>query len=217
MSDETNRADLPIRRTYRVNPALCAIALAGILCNVPALGADKLEDLLEQKRLAWNEYLDKSCTTSTTESAVRKLMDKKYREMGYARANNEVYRLLYLVDDYHQVEFAFHNDGKLLMTPEVERKGRWIRSPDGQVTSIPDPIEVALKAKIASQAIEYVAKRTTHTEALLPHVTRGDKAHAWKVVVGVDSLAADTPNYLLEIAADGTINERRPIEGPNAP
>ncbi len=132
-----------------------ALALIATLCPsvCPAQGDTELR---ERSRIAWNKFLDRNCIVDMTEQAVRKVMDGRYRDIGYARANNEVYRLIFLLDDYHQVEFAFHNDSKLLIMPDVERRGQWLRLPDGNTVSIPDPAEVAAKAKVEAAAIKYI-------------------------------------------------------------
>jgi hypothetical protein len=189
-------------RAARTLAVLIVLACIGGLAS-----GDELEELREQSRVSWNKFFEKNCSNGMSEQAVRKLMDRKYRNLAVARANDEIYRLLYVIDDFHEVEFAFRNNATLLMPPTVERKGKWIRSSDGKTISIPEPAEAALKSKLEAAGIQYVAKKEKYQpEQLTAHASRGKK-HRWNVVVMLNSLVVDTPNYVLELTDDGQVTE----------
>ena len=41
--------------------------------------------------------------------------------------------------------------------------------------------------------------------------TRSTKAHVWDVVVIIDTLEVDSPNYILEVTDNGQVTERRRV------
>lgn len=188
---------------------------AMLICEAVTVAAQD-NDTLQQSRIAWNDFLSKNCPTGQMEKAVRKVMDGKYRDVGSARANDESHRLLFLIDDYHQVEFGIDRDSKLLLTPTIEPKGQWVRFPSGEVLSIPNPEEVKLKTKAEAAAIQYITQHTSHLRDSLSAVCkRSAKTHTWDAVVTINSLEADTPTYLLEVTDGGQINETRSISKGN--
>ncbi len=182
---------------------------------VNAVAADKsiaeTDESIEKSRMAWNTFLSANCSGNDTEETIRKLMNGKYREMGLFRANNETHGLLFLIDDFHQVHFAFFDkDSRLMFTPRVEPKGLWLRMPSGYVKSIPTPAEMKLKSTVAEAALEYIVKRTNHKrDSLRVFCQRSDKAQTWDVSVTVKSLQLDPPAYVLEITNDGVV-----VQGP---
>ncbi len=200
----------------RVGDAWCRVSIMAVAVLAGALAclAGETDDTVEQARIAWNAFLEQRCTKGKTETSVRRLMEPRCREPGWNRANNETYVLLFLIDDHHQAEFIFRNDGRLLTRVNLERRGRWLRLPDGTVISIPDPQEAALQAAVGAQAVDYVAKANGYSpQELSAFVQRGQQVNSWEVVVTVKSLAVDTPNYLLEVMADGEIKDRRANPG----
>jgi hypothetical protein len=135
-------------------------------------------------------------------------MNGKFRDVGLVRANDEVYRLLFLIDDFHQIEFAFDRNSRLLLTPTIEPKTTWLRMPSGDVQSIPNPAEIKLKSKAAEVALEYIVKHTHHNrDSLSVYCKRSAKAQTWSVVVTINSLKVDTPSYLLEVTDNGQVIE----------
>jgi hypothetical protein len=197
-----------MRQTLEVGRFVTILNIMLFVNSVNAVAEDKS---IEESRVAWNEFLSKNCAAGHTEQMIRKLMNGKYRDIGLARANVEVYRLLFLVDDFHQIEFLFKRDSRLLLTPTIEPKGQWLRMPSGDVQSIPNPAETKLKAKAEETAIEYVVKHTDHNrDSLSVYCKRSAKAQTWDVVVMISSLQVDTPSYLLEVTDNGQVIETRP-------
>lgn len=167
---------------------------------------------LEQSRMEWNGYLSRECKIGAAEQSIRKVMGGKYRDVGMARANDEVYSLLFLIDDYHQIEFSFDRGHKLMLTPTIEPKGQWLRLPNGEVLSMPSPTEAKMKSKAEQMAIQYVVEHTGYDhDTLSAFCRRSTKTSTWDAVVTLKSLQVDTPNFLLEINDDGHVNEIRPI------
>jgi hypothetical protein len=191
---------------------LAALACAVVLALQSFCAAE--DDARLRSRRQWRQFLDQNCRTGQSEQVIRQLMDKKYRDMGRARAGNpEFYRLLFAVDDL-EIEFYFDDRSRLRGMPTIEPKGQWIRLPNGEVRSIPDPAEVALKSEVGEIAIRYVVRHTEQRrESLSAHCTRSDDAsQTWRVVVTETGLETDTPIYLLEVTEAGNVSEVWPIE-----
>ncbi|MDY0166748.1 MAG: hypothetical protein RBS80_09410 [Thermoguttaceae bacterium] len=184
------------------------IAVLNVVLFIHSANAVTTDKSIEESRVAWNAFLSQSCTTGQTEQTIRNLMDGKFRDVGFAQANDEVYRLLFLVDDFHQVEFAFNRDSRLLLTPTIEPKGQWLRMPNGEVQSIPNPLEAELRSKTEELALEYIVKHTDHNrDSLVVYCKRGTKAQTWDAVVIINSLQVGTPSYLLEVTDTGQVRE----------
>jgi hypothetical protein len=197
-----------MRGTLEVGRLITVLNVILFANTLNTVAADKS---IEECRVAWNEFLSKNCASGQTEQTIRKLMNGKYRDVGLARANDDVHRLLFLVDDFHQIEFAFDRNSRLLLTPTIEPKGRWLRMPSGDVQSIPDPAEIKSKSKVEAIALGYIVKHTDHNrDSLSAYCKRSDKAHTWDVVVMMNSLQVDTPSYLLEVTDDGQVVAIRP-------
>ena len=198
-----------MRRILKAGRYITVLSVVLFLNSVSAIGADIS---IEESRVAWNEFLSKHCETGQTEQAIRKLMNGKYRDIGLApRANAEVHRVLFLVDDFHQIEFAFHRDSGLLLTPTIEPRGQWLRMPSGDVQSIPNPAELRLRSKAEEAAIEYIVNQTDHNRGSLSvYCRRSAKAQTWDVVVTLNTLEVDTPSYLLKVTDNGQVIKARP-------
>lgn len=182
------------------------IAALSVILSIHSANIVAMDKSIEETRVAWNAFLSQSCTTGQTEQTIRNLLNGKFRDVGFARANDEVYRLLFLVDDFHQVEFAFDRDSRLLLTPTIEPKSQWLRMPNGDVQSIPTPVEAELRANAEELALEYIVKHTNHNrDSLAVYCKRAAKANTWDVVVIVSSLQVGTPSYLLEVTDDGEV------------
>jgi hypothetical protein len=193
--------------------AIVAVVLLAI-CGRTVAEDKSVAESIEKSRVAWNKFLADNCPSDMTEQAVRKLMDGKYRDIGFAvRANSETYTLLFLLDDFHQVEFGFFaKTSKLILTPRIEPKGQWLRMPSGAIQSIPDPAEVRLKSKVAEAAIDHIVKHTNRkTDSLEVSCQRSDKAGTWDVVVAVKTLQVDPPAWLLQVTEDGQVTERTKV------
>lgn len=171
-------------------------------------------DAKEESRVEWNTFLTRNCTEGLSEEAVRQLMAGKFREFGFARSNDEVHRLLYLVDDFHQVEFAFDRSSKLLFIPAVETKGQWLRLPTGEISLIPDPLELKLRSQAEDSAIQYVVQHKGRDRNTLSAVGRRSRMEKeWDVVVFINSLEVDAPTYVLKVSATGQVRDlRRPVQ-----
>lgn len=195
------------------NTLVRVVAIATLLsCGPRFLMADENEQI-EQSRIAWNSVLEKECNGGADERVVRRFMEGKHRDIGVRWTKGEAHRLLYLIDDYHQVEFFFDRDSKLIRTPRIEPKGLWLRLPTGEVHSTLHPAEAKMKSKAEQVALQYVAEHTDHhPRSLAVFSMRSTKASNWDVVVTTNSLQVDTPNYILEITDDGKVKETRPIE-----
>jgi hypothetical protein len=182
---------------------------------VNAVAADEstaeTDKIVEESRIAWNKFLSANCSEKDTEQTIRKLMDGKYREIGFFRANNETHRLLFVIDDFHEVYFAFFDkNSRLMYTPRVEPKGQWLRMPNGYVKSIPSPAEMKLQTKVDEAALDYVVKHTNRErESLRVTCRRSENAPTWDVVVTINTLELDAPAYVLEITNDGVV-----VKGP---
>jgi hypothetical protein len=199
-----------MRRILKIGQFIAVLSV--VLC-VNCANAVTADDIVEESRVAWNKFLSDSCATGQREQAIRTLMNGRFRDVGLARANDEVYRLLFLLDDFHQVEFSFDKNSRLLLTPIIEPRGQWVRMPNGDVHSIPSPTETKLKTKAQELAIEYIRMHTNHNrDSLSVYCKRSNKPHAWDVVIMINSLQVDTPNYLLEITDDGQVAETRKIK-----
>ena len=196
-------------RCSPINRPAIAIALALVWIASSTL-ADEFEEWREQSRLAWNQFLDENCSTQMSEQAVRKLMDKKHRDIGFARANEHSYRLLFLIDDYHQVEFFFNNDSTLSLIPFAERKGQWIRNPDGTTVSIPEQSEAAARAEAEDAAIRSIAREHGYKPEALEAFGKRGKKHKWFVVVIHNLLEVDPPTFMLEVSAYGEVKKWKP-------
>lgn len=190
------------------------VAIATLLLSSgPRFSMGDENEQLEQSRIAWNSILGKECNAGADERAVRKFMEGKHRDVGVIGTNDEAHRLLYLIDDYHQIEFCFDRDRKLIRTPTIEPKGLWLRLPNGQVLSNLNPAEAKMKSKAEQVALQYVVEHTDHDRnSLAVFSMRSTKASNWDVVVTINSVQVDTPNYILEITDDGKVKETRPIE-----
>jgi hypothetical protein len=164
-----------------------------------------------ESRIVWNKFLAANCSDNDTEQTIRKLMDGKYRELAPTRSNNETHGLLYRIDDFHEVRFAFYDkNSRLMFTPRVEPKGQWVRMPDGFVKSTRTLAETRLQLKLAEVALEYVMKHThRQRDSLSVSCMRSAEAHTWDVVVSVKTLQVDAPSYILEMTNEGAI-----IKGP---
>jgi hypothetical protein len=167
----------------------------------------KTDESIEDSRRAWNRFLSANCSDDDTEQSIRKLMEGKYREIGVVRTNKETHGLLFLIDDFHQVNFGFFDKtSKLMYTPRVEPKGQWLRMPNGYVKSIPNPVEAKLKSKVAAVALDYVVKRTNRKrDSWSVHCERSDTTGTWTVLVVDNGLEVDPPAYRFEITNDGVV------------
>jgi hypothetical protein len=166
---------------------------------------------IEECRVAWAGFLSERCATGQTEQSIRKLMSGTYRDIGMTRINAQFYRLLFLLDDFHQVEFVFDKESRLLLSPTVEPRGQWLRSPNGAVQTIPDPNEARLRSQAEESAMKYVVGHTHHAQdTMAVYCKRGAKAQTWDVVVTINSLQVDTPSYLLEVNDNGQVRMTRP-------
>lgn len=197
----------PNRRWFRF--WLWSLLAMATVTGMRLVASAEIDDKCESVRLDWNKYLFEKCLAAATEADVRKVMDGRYREIAHCRANSDSYRLLYLLDDYHQVEFFFQNSGRLMMTPRVERRGRWLRFPDGNIVSQPEAAEAARKSKIEELAIAFVSKQHGYPlNHLRGHGMRGDRAHTWIATVTLNSLQVDTPSIVVEVDEQDRVRPR---------
>lgn len=165
---------------------------------------------VEQTRLAWNEFLTKKCEAGQTDETIRALMHGKYRDNGLARGNSGIYSLLFLIDDFHQVEFLFDHNSQLMFTPWIEPKGEWLRTPSGDVRVVLSAAEMKSKSKAAGVALEFVMKHTNHKRGSLSvFCRRSADRHTWDVVVVPNMLQLDSPTYNLKVTNDGQVSEMR--------
>ncbi len=196
------------RRRWMALVTRLIAAASVVIWFEPIYAAADEGDMLEENRIAWNEFLLKECKAGQTEQMIRKQMAGKFRDFGFARANDEIYRLVFLIDDYNQVEFAFRRDAKLVLTPTIEPKTQWLRLPNGNVLTIPYPAEVKFNAKAQEVAIRYVAERTKHSrDSLVAFCRRSEKSQKWDVVVSIDSLVVDGETFLLEVTDSGQVRK----------
>jgi hypothetical protein len=202
------------------NTLMRFLGTAAILLSLgPVCAAATESELLEKSRFEWAEFLEKECPDGTSEQVVRKVMEGKYLDVGSARATGDCYLLLFLIDDYDQVEFGFGGDRKLTLK-RIVPKEQWLRSPDGWVVSVPSKAERQMSAKAQQVAIQYVAERTTHSrDALEATCWRTVKASTWEVLVDTKKYLAviDTIGYHLEVTDDGHVKETTPFRHEREP
>jgi hypothetical protein len=155
---------------------------------------------VEASRMAWSLFLSKFSAVGQTDKQVRQLMDKRFSQVGKSlnvgHDRGAKYRPLFLIDDFHQVEFVFDDKSKLLSPARIGPRPKWLRLPDGTVDVVPTPesAEAAgtdeppkpIDAKEARDiAIRYTAhvrhRRPDSLEAFEPRFNAD--FHEWSVLV----------------------------------
>jgi hypothetical protein len=83
---------------------------------------------------AWEQYLKRGYTLGESQAEVEKSMVGKFRDRGVVHwGGSGRYSLVFLIDDYHEVEFSFDHLSKLNLPPHITNRTFWLRFPDGQV------------------------------------------------------------------------------------
>lgn len=175
------------------------------------LDADNVE-IRQKCRQAWMNSLEKNCPKGSTEQAIRKFMETRFRDVGRVTMQGGLYRLVFLVDDFHQILFTFEaDDSTLYLPPEIEPRSQWLRTPKGEVIFILTPKESASRAKAEELAIQYVVankKRQRETLKILgsTHLIDG----TWDTIVTIDTDQVDPPYFRVVVTDDGQVTEWKP-------
>src|SRR5260221_7790838 len=93
---------------------------------------------------SWENWLAVIPKIGDDEGRIEKLMQGKYRDKApAAMGGSGAKRVYYLIDDYLQVYFAFDRNGKLHVSPTVEKKGKWLKLAEGGLYGFPGPFSPA--------------------------------------------------------------------------
>ena len=82
----------------------------------------------------WDEVLNQTFKVGQDSDDIEKFMAGKFRDRGknYGMGRGGFF-LIYLLDDYHQITFAFDREDKLIAIPSVVPRKQWLRFPGGEV------------------------------------------------------------------------------------
>jgi hypothetical protein len=116
--------------------------LVGVMAVLPWESMQKpLDEALARVKKEWETALTQVLRVGDDEAKIEHFMRGKYRDkaaLHWGGVGDR--RLYYLIDDYLQVYFELEFTGagdKLKSAPKVEKKGAWLKRPDGRLWNIP--------------------------------------------------------------------------------
>jgi hypothetical protein len=98
------------------------------------------DEVVAAVKKEWELALAIALRVGDEEAKIERFMRGKYRDKAALHwGGTGARRIYYLIDDYLQVyfELEFTGEDKLKSAPTVEKKGAWLKRPDGRLWNIP--------------------------------------------------------------------------------
>ncbi len=132
-------AATPVRARKSLLRAVCCLcASMGIFVLVSQYAMTQstsdVDKLVKMNMDAWQTELAERVKVGASSAAVASIMAGKFRDKARIRwGGSGDYAMFYLIDDYTQVRIDFDANDEVISVPIVQKKGAWIRGPNGDL------------------------------------------------------------------------------------
>jgi len=123
---------MPRKVSYWLITFLLIVAMGAT--PVMSQSSQDLEAAVQENIRAWQKEMVNTVVVGSNISAVEKIMTAKYRDkarISWGGTGN--YALFFLIDDFIQARVECNVRNEVVSLPIIERKGPWVRQPNGEL------------------------------------------------------------------------------------